>query len=322
MNRDDVDEDAMSDYGDSLGSSEFTSINTTDFHSYENGRRYQGFLRDRYGLPNDDAEQVRENIKHKLYLDYLLDGKLFLAPIGNYPHKIVDLGTGVGYWAQDVGEKYPGARVIGTDLSPIQPHWTPPNVEFRVEDLEDEHRPWTNIYSDADLIHIRALLQTVRDPTKIIQQSFDNLKPGGWIECHEAIPFVKSDDGTVDDTHPLNTFYRLVEGPFTNTYGWNLRFPLQIVDTLKEKGFINITEKRTSVPIGRWHQEARMREMGMFCQIIAEDWITSLLPRTDTMGLTEEEADKLGRSLFDAFNNPRIHASLDWIDVWAQKPLS
>ncbi|KAI1018224.1 hypothetical protein LB505_001260 [Fusarium chuoi] len=61
----------------------------------------EGFLCGRYGLPNDDAEQVREGLKHKLYLDYLLDGKLFLAPIGDNPQKIVDLGTGVGMWAQD-----------------------------------------------------------------------------------------------------------------------------------------------------------------------------------------------------------------------------
>lgn len=64
-------------------------------------RRYQGFLQDRYGLPNDDAEQTREGIKHKLYTDYILDGKLVLAPIGTNPQKIVDLGTGSGLWAQD-----------------------------------------------------------------------------------------------------------------------------------------------------------------------------------------------------------------------------
>lgn len=154
-------------------------------------RRYQGFLQGRYGLPNDDVEQAREGMKHKLYLDYILDGKLFLAPIGDHPQKIVDLGTGVGFWASDsscspvfgpssqsnisnpVAEVFPSARVIGTDLSPIQPHWTPPNVEFRVEDLEDEYRPWTNIYLDADLIHIRALLQTLRDPRRLLQRAFE-----------------------------------------------------------------------------------------------------------------------------------------------------
>lgn len=27
------------------------------------------------------------------------DGKLFYAPIGDYPQKILDLGTGTGLWA-------------------------------------------------------------------------------------------------------------------------------------------------------------------------------------------------------------------------------
>ena len=136
------------------------------------------------------------------------------------------------------------------------------------------------------------------------------------------MPFVNSEDGTAEDDHPMNAFYRLVEGPFTNIYGWNLRFPFHIVDTLRDAGFVNIQEQHTQVPIGRWHSEPRMREMGMFCQSICEDWITAMLPRFDVMGLSEGDADELGHQLFDAFNNPRIHAQLDWIDCWAQKPWS
>jgi ubiquinone/menaquinone biosynthesis C-methylase UbiE len=29
----------------------------------------------------------------------LLDGKLFLAPIGDHPQKVMDVGTGTGIWA-------------------------------------------------------------------------------------------------------------------------------------------------------------------------------------------------------------------------------
>lgn len=72
-----------------------------------------------------------------------------------------------------VAESFPSARVIGCDLSPIQPHWTPPNVEFRVEDLEDENRPWTRIYEDADLIHVRALLQTLRKPRQLLERAYE-----------------------------------------------------------------------------------------------------------------------------------------------------
>jgi methylase of polypeptide subunit release factors len=34
----------------------------------------------------------------------LLGDKLHLAPIGKNPHRILDLGTGTGIWAIDMGE--------------------------------------------------------------------------------------------------------------------------------------------------------------------------------------------------------------------------
>lgn len=103
MEPEDPDENPTSDYEEeSVEMSEFTSVTTSRLrYTFEQGRRYQAFLQGRYGLPNDDIEQMREGIKHKLYVDYILDGELHLAPIGDHPQKVVDLGTGVGFWAQD-----------------------------------------------------------------------------------------------------------------------------------------------------------------------------------------------------------------------------
>lgn len=39
-------------------------------------------------------------MKHAMMLE-LTDGKLFYAPIGDSPQKILDLGTGTGIWAVD-----------------------------------------------------------------------------------------------------------------------------------------------------------------------------------------------------------------------------
>ena len=72
-----------------------------------------------------------------------------------------------------VAEHYPTARVIGTDLSPVQPHWTSPNMEFRIEDLEDENRPWTNIYDGADLIYARGLAPTLRNAQTFFSRVYE-----------------------------------------------------------------------------------------------------------------------------------------------------
>ncbi|PHH84062.1 hypothetical protein CDD83_2555 [Cordyceps sp. RAO-2017] len=271
-------------------------------------------------MPNDDAEQMREGVKHKLYSDYILGGKLFLAPIGKNPQKIVDLGTGFGFWPLDVAEKFPSARIIGTDLSPVQPQWTPPNVEFRVEDLDDELRPWTKIYRDADLIHLRFLLMTVRRPRSILRRCLENLKPGGWVEVHEIIPVAFSDDGTAGDGHPVHALYRLIEGPFSTLYGWKFGIAADLGDMLRELGFVNVTVRHNAIPIGRWHHESRMREMGIFAQSILSDWVITMLTRHETLGLDADEAQDLGQRIIDAFDNTRIHAQHNWVDVWAQKP--
>ncbi|KAJ3472320.1 hypothetical protein NLG97_g11091 [Lecanicillium saksenae] len=323
--------DSTSDYAESFSASEFTSIKTNRLlNLYEHGRyvpnqllleatltpdsRYQGIIADRYGLPNDEAEQLREGIKHRLYLDHILNGEYFFAPVGQLPQKIVDLGTGT------VAEKYPSARVIGTDISAIQPSWTPPNLEYRVEDLEDDHRPWTSIYNNADLMHCRFLMQVVRDPKRMLQTIYDRLKPGGWVECHDIVPEVYSDDGSVGDNHPVNRVYDLIDGPFTEFYKWNLHIALKLPDLLREVGFVNISTRRNKIPMGRWPSEHSEREMGLFQQAIVLDFALAVLAKRDILGLDQDEAAELGQQVLESVNDPGVHAYMDWADVWAQKP--
>ena len=69
-------------------------------------------------------------------LKLVMDERLHLCPFdaSNAPCKILDIATGTGLWAIEMGDEYPEAEVIGTDLSPIQPAFVPPNVRFFVED--------------------------------------------------------------------------------------------------------------------------------------------------------------------------------------------
>jgi methylase of polypeptide subunit release factors len=55
------------------------------------------------------------DLHHEIFL-LLLDGQLHKAPIGETPHRILDVGTGTGIWPVDMADKYPTAEVIGVDL--------------------------------------------------------------------------------------------------------------------------------------------------------------------------------------------------------------
>lgn len=92
----DSDEFEPTEWDDEGASNASTSINSSIYaHTYENGRRYHSYKNGRYPIPNDDQEQNREDMKHVMMLE-MTDGKLVCAPVGDYPQKIIDIGTGTG----------------------------------------------------------------------------------------------------------------------------------------------------------------------------------------------------------------------------------
>jgi methylase of polypeptide subunit release factors len=83
--------------------------------------------------------------------------------------KVLDLGTGTGIWAIDFADQYPSAVVTGTDLSPIQPTWVPPNIKFEIEDFNDE---WTFELDEFDYIHLRSLYGCVPDWPEFYRKAY------------------------------------------------------------------------------------------------------------------------------------------------------
>ena len=69
-----------------------------------------------------------------------------------------------------VGDQYPGANVLGVDLSPIQPEWVPPNVKFMVDDVES---PWLRPVDHFDYIHGRHTVMAIKDWPKLMKRAFE-----------------------------------------------------------------------------------------------------------------------------------------------------
>jgi hypothetical protein len=101
----------------------------------EHGRSYHVYHAGKYMVPIDEGEQEGMDI-HYHALRLSIGNKLFHAPIGA-PTAMMDVGTGTGIWAMDVADECPEAAVIGFDLSPIQPTFVPPNLQFEVLDADE-----------------------------------------------------------------------------------------------------------------------------------------------------------------------------------------
>ena len=118
-----VDDDPASDETyDTDNDSAITASVTSSIRAYrqENGRTYHAYKEGSYMFPNDELENDRLDFQHAIFLR-TLGGKLHLAPIPGDVQNVLDIGTGTGIWAIDFADEYPSARVVGTDLSPIQP---------------------------------------------------------------------------------------------------------------------------------------------------------------------------------------------------------
>jgi cyclopropane fatty-acyl-phospholipid synthase-like methyltransferase len=157
-----------------------------------------------YAFPNGEPERDRLDLQHHL-CTLTFEGKLFTAPIPKEQqlHRVLDVGTGTGIWAIDLGDEHPEAHVYGIDLSPTQPTLVPQNVTFEIDDLEE---PWT-FTTKFDLIYSRMMVASFASFLGFFEQSFENLVPGGWIEMVDICSPIQADDDSLPEDSALRKWY-------------------------------------------------------------------------------------------------------------------
>ncbi|KAI0108965.1 S-adenosyl-L-methionine-dependent methyltransferase [Nemania sp. FL0031] len=303
----DYDEDSISD-STSVGSSIYQ-------HNFHNGRRYHRFRYGRYPIPNDQTEQDREGLLHAMMLE-ATDGRRFFAPISNNPLKILDLGTGTGIWAIEVAEQYPSASVLGIDLSPIQEAWWPPNCKFLIDDVEDT---WEN-GSDWDLVHLRNMIPILRDPINVLKNVYENLRPGAWVELQDVDGMVHCDDGTLPPDWPVLVFTNLMVEAFAKL-GTKSHAAVFGGQYLTDCGFVNIQHHAIKLPYGTWPRDKRMRLIGHYYQIAAEQFFPAMgAIQLPLLGWQPEEIEVFFAHCRNAMRDPNVHA-YGMMHFWSgQKP--
>lgn len=314
-----------SDDNDSLYSSgaesATTSISSSVFnYQYENGRRYHAYRAGKYIIPNDETEQDRLDMMHHIY-SLLLGGKLFESPVEN-PQNALDIGTGTGIWAIDFADMYPSAHVIGTDLSPIQPRWVPPNVQFLVDDCESD---WTFTKGSFDLIHVRGMVGSVVNWPSFLTQCYDHLKPGGWLELFEMPSFrMACQDGTYNGS-ALERYYSSVEEASLIS-GRSLTIdeterPFESM--FEDAGFlVKRPITKTTLPLGSWPKDPKQKELGRWAAATLESGFEAygMALLTRVLGMDVEDVNKLIADCKAEVKSRKIHAYCVIINYCAQKP--
>ncbi|RMJ29043.1 Methyltransferase [Aspergillus sp. HF37] len=303
--------DTASEKGSSTNSLSSSILN----YQYENGRRYHAYREGEYIAPNDDREQDRLDLNHHIYR-LIVGGALTRAPIGPNPRRVLDLGTGTGIWAIEMADEFPNSTVIGTDLSPIQPRWVPPNCYFEVDDYESE---W-DFSRSFDLVHGRGMLGTLRNPQEFFQQALKNLKPGGWMELVDTTPEAFSDDDTIRSAPHIVDWARL-SNEASIEFGKQLNIPHLYKGWMEEAGFKNVREEVYKCPLNPWAKDRKMKELGAYQQANTlegmETYTLALLTRA--LGWRAEEVQIFLSGVRNELLNRKLHLYVKTYFVYGQK---
>ncbi|KIX09018.1 uncharacterized protein Z518_00096 [Rhinocladiella mackenziei CBS 650.93] len=302
--------------GECFSESDTESLRSSLLQSVsENGRGYHKYKSGLYFMPNDEREQERLDMQHEIFLQ-TMDRKLLAAPISSNSLDVLDLGTGTGIWAIDFADEYPQSTVLGTDLSPIQPAHVPPNCKFEVDDFDQ-----TWIFSKKfDLIHGRMLAGSLGNPRRLLQQSLEALKPGGWVELQDFAFPVRSDDGTMVGTAFERLNDNLMKG--LQILGRDGAWAANYKEFMEQTGFVNVVEIRYKWPQNRWPKDRHLKRIGQWNMVNTLDGLHGFSARlcTQVLGMSVEEVELLLAESRVDIQNPKIHAYWPIYVVYGQKP--
>ncbi|KAI0206641.1 S-adenosyl-L-methionine-dependent methyltransferase [Astrocystis sublimbata] len=292
------------------------SVTSTIFNFiHKHGRTYHRYKDGKYWMPNDAREQERLDLQHLIFLK-VFGNRLALAPVQE-PSRVLDFGTGTGTWAIDFAIQYPGCDVLGTDLSPIQPEYVPPNCRFEIDDIEDE---WM-FTSKFDYVHGRHMVGSISDFPKLFATIHANLNPGGWVELQDYYVKLQSIDGTLEGT-TLQRWSQMINHAltFTGRSGLNT---VKYRRWLHEAGFEDVREEVFAVPGNAWAKGVEQKQLGALQMenILEGLHGISIHLFTKFLGMSSQAVEALLVDVRKDLMDRTIHFYYPVMSVYARKPL-
>ncbi|KAJ9635540.1 hypothetical protein H2199_008543 [Coniosporium tulheliwenetii] len=211
-------------------------------------------------LPIDESEQDRLDLQHHIF-KMILDGELTATKIPQDVQAVLDVGTGTGIWAIEMGEEYPGATIKGLDQAPIQPSWVPPNVQFEVDDVT---KPWERRPNSLDFVHVRSMAGLIKDWSAFLADAYLHLAPGGMIEVSDFTTRFQCNDGTFKQDSYCKQWEVAFHELAVSVFGMDFETAPKMAGWLEDAGFVDVQLLTKIVPVGPWPKDRNLKTIGLY----------------------------------------------------------
>ncbi|KAH8648496.1 S-adenosyl-L-methionine-dependent methyltransferase [Xylariales sp. PMI_506] len=297
---------------DQLGRvSEGNSVVEPDSVLGESGRLYHGYKDGTYFLPNDAAEQDRLDLQHEVFR-LLFDGWLALAPLKAVPRNVIDIATGTGVWAQEFAEQNPTSRVIGTDLSAIQPLPRTPNCIFIKADAEDS---W--VFPNPEPYG-----GTNHSPRDITNEIHENFLKFDYVHLRLVLSCF-NDTRTANPKYKNDASVRYGEGCIRGAaaFGRDVEKAPKYKRWLEEVGFVDVEEQKFVFPVNTWPQDPRLKKVGLYNLKNCYDGVRGIgWKMLRAAGYSPEEVETLILEVQAELRDPENHGYAVVYVVYGRKP--
>jgi len=197
-----------------------------------------------------------------------------------------------------MGDEYPDAEIIGTDIAKIQPTAVPLNVFFEIDDAEEEGG-WTWPEDEFDMVHIRSMVGAFKSWRTIYEEAYKVLKPGGWIEVldfddHKVfLTYFDQESGVFDWLNALRIAAAMSGRPRSVAH-------LE-PEMLTELGYVEVDTLEKVIPMGVWPEEKEEQKVGKHFLVAQLSGIEalSLRPLTEQLGWDVNEVYRMGKVVTD-----------------------
>ncbi|KAK9458194.1 S-adenosyl-L-methionine-dependent methyltransferase [Dipodascopsis uninucleata] len=263
----------------------------------------QSTRKSHYPIYHTESEMDRLTFQNSVYTE--LVGDRFLPSIEHFSIdttlRILDVGSGPGTWANDIGFILPKSSIYGFDLFPISLPYQARNVQFRVADVERPPLPYDS--SSFDIIHARNMFLAITDWERYFRELKRLVIPEtGSIHVVETI--IPPIDSKFDMTHIIQRYLTLSGVSFFIN-------PDNLEECARKAG-LTITDRREyPFAIGNWPEDPREKRVGVLAKsAFAEGFESFLSYLAESFRVSEEERNRYFKSLEEYIETSRISLKL------------